>query len=490
MVTDTDNVRVRVAPSPTGDPHVGLAFTTMFNYLFAKKYGGKIILRIDDTDRRRYREHSESQIVGYLQWLGFNWDGGPRTHDEKRSYCQSHRLDIYQRYVGQLLASGDAYYCFCSSERLKQLREQQRSAKQTPQYDRHCRWLSSATIEEKLAKKEPYVIRMATPLQGETTFRDELRGEITIANQQLDDQVLIKSDGYPTYHLANVVDDHEMEISHVIRAEEWLSSTPKHVLIQRALGINRPRFIHLPILRNPDHSKISKRKGPVSLAVFFTLGVLPDALLNYLAHIGGSIDHDEEILDFETMVENFNPQKINLGGPVFDQRKLVWFNQQHIRRLTPEEFIKYMNDPMLQFPNVFNERFFARLFELFQPRLEYLGDFWPQAQFFFASKVLDDYQEVVPKGRSVAEICCGLRLVVKQFEKLSKWSWWNPEKIKESLQWAVTVSGLTTKELYIAVRLLITGTKKSPDLAQTIYLLGSRIVIHRLREYLAAKDDK
>lgn len=190
------------------------------------------------------------------------------------------------------------------------------------------------------------------------------------------------------------------------------------------------------------------------------------------------------------MVENFNPQKINLGGPVFDQRKLVWFNQQHIRRLTPEEFIKYMNDPMLQFPNVFNERFFARLFELFQPRLEYLGDFWPQAQFFFASKVLDDYQEVVPKGRSVAEICCGLRLVVKQFEKLSKWSWWNPEKIKESLQWAVTVSGLTTKELYIAVRLLITGTKKSPDLAQTIYLLGSRIVIHRLREYLAAKDDK
>ena len=415
MVTDTDNVRVRVAPSPTGMPHVGLAFTALFNYLFAKKHGGRMILRIDDTDRERCRHRSEEQITSYLRWLGLECDEGPNIGISRQSYHQSRRLYIYRRYSRQLLASGDAYYCFCSSERLDRLREQQRAAKQTPQYDRHCRWLSSATIEQRLAKKEPHVIRLATPLRGATTFRDELRGNITINNRQLDDQVLIKSDKYPTYHFANVVDDHEFRISHVIRAEEWLSSTPKHVLLQRALGISPPRFIHLPILRNQDHSKISKRKSPVSLNIFADLGILPDALLNYLAHIGGSIDHDEEIFDRETMVNNFNPQRINLGGPVFDRQKLVWFNQQYIRKLDSKEFIHYMRVSLGQFPHHFDDPFFSRLFELFQPRLGYLGDFWPQAQFFFAADVLDDYQDVVPKGCSVAEICRGLQLVIEEF---------------------------------------------------------------------------
>ena len=490
MVTDTNNVRVRLAPSPTGYPHIGLAFTALFNYLFAKKHRGRMVLRIDDTDRERFLEKSEEQIISCLQWLGLHWDEGPDCHVLRNNYRQSSRLAIYQRYSKQLLASGDAYCCFCSSERLNQLLEEKRATKEIPQYDRHCRWLSSATIDQKLAREEPYVIRFTTPLQGETTFRDQLRGDITIANRQLNDQVLIKSDGYPTYHFASVVDDHEMDISHVIRAEEWLSSTPKHVLLQRALGFNRPQFIHLPILRNPDHSKISKRKSPVSLDVFMSLGILPNALLNYLAHIGGSIDHRDEVFDLETMIKNFNPQRLNLGGPVFDRQKLVWFNQQHIRKLAPEEFIRYMKSPMEHFPEYFSEHFFCRLFELFKPRLEYLGDFWPQAQFFFAAKVLDDYRNVVPQGRSVAEICHGLQLVIEQFERLAKVSWWTPDEIKEALQWSVKASGLKTKELYMAIRLLTTGTKKSPDLTQTLYLLGSCMVIHRLQEYLSAKDDQ
>ena len=490
MVAGTDNVRVRVAPSPTGDPHVGLAFTTLFNYLFAKKHRGQMILRIDDTDRERYRPDSEKRIIDYLHWLGLHWDEGANTGTSERLCYQSRRLDIYQRYSRQLLASGDGYYCFCSDQRLKQLRDNQRAAKQTPQYDRHCRWLSSATIEQKLADKEPSVIRLAIPLRGETTFRDELRGDITIANQQLDDQVLIKSDNYPTYHFANVVDDHELAISHVIRAEEWLSSTPKHVVLQRALGVNRPRFIHLPILRNHDQSKISKRKSPVSLAVFAELGILPEALLNYLAHIGGSIDHHQEIFDLDTMIENFNPQQLNLGGPVFDRQKLVWFNQQYLRKLTPEKFLHYMIHRLGKFPSSQEDRFFSQLFELFRPRLEYLGDFWSQARFFFVAKVLDNYSNVVPKGCSVVEIRRGLRLVIEQFEQLADGSCWTPEKIKESLRWSVETSKLKTRELYMTVRLLTTGTKQSPDLVQTLYLLGSNIVIFRLREYLATEDDQ
>ena len=324
-------VRVRIAPSPTGDPHVGTAYIGLFNYAFAKKNNGDFLLRIEDTDRTRFSSDSEQQIFDAMHWLGLNYDEGPDVGGAKGPYRQSERFHIYKEYAEKLVEKGKAYYCFCTPDRLSKLRERQIAMKQAPGYDRHCRNLTDEEVKQKLAENTPYVIRLKMPYEGDTIVRDELRGEIVFENSKIDDQVLLKSDGFPTYHLANIVDDHLMEITHVIRAEEWIASTPKHIQLYKAFGWDEPKWYHMPLLRNADKSKISKRKNPVSLNYYVEEGYLKEGLLNFLALMGWSFGGDREIFTLEEMIENFSFDRISLGGPVFDLVKLGWVNNQHMK---------------------------------------------------------------------------------------------------------------------------------------------------------------
>ena len=330
-------VRVRIAPSPTGDPHVGTAYIGLFNYAFAKKNNGDFLLRIEDTDRTRFSSDSEQQIFDAMHWLGLNYDEGPDVGGAKGPYRQSERFHIYKEYAEKLVEKGKAYYCFCTPDRLSKLRERQIAMKQAPGYDRHCRNLTDEEVKQKLAENTPYVIRLKMPYEGDTIVRDELRGEIVFENSKIDDQVLLKSDGFPTYHLANIVDDHLMEITHVIRAEEWIASTPKHIQLYKAFGWDEPKWYHMPLLRNADKSKISKRKNPVSLNYYVEEGYLKEGLLNFLALMGWSFGGDREIFTLEEMIENFSFDRISLGGPVFDLVKLGWVNKQHMKLMDLKE---------------------------------------------------------------------------------------------------------------------------------------------------------
>ena len=318
-------VRVRIAPSPTGDPHVGTAYIALFNYVFAKKSGGQFILRIEDTDRARSTKDSEEAILRALKWIGLSWDEGPDVGGPHGPYRQSERADIYSAHAKLLIETKNAYRCFCTEARLQSLRAQQMAEKKQLGYDGNCRNLNQNEIESHLANNEPYVVRLAMPKEGVTIVHDGLRAAAPeYQNATIDDQVLLKSDGFPTYHLANVVDDHLMRITHVIRAEEWISSTPKHLQLYQAFGWERPRFYHMPLLRNSDKSKISKRKNPVSLDYYRDAGYLPEALLNFLGLMGFSFGGDREKFTLPEMIEAFDWSKVSTGGPVFDLAKLSW----------------------------------------------------------------------------------------------------------------------------------------------------------------------
>lgn len=472
-------VRVRVAPSPTGDPHVGLAFTALFNYLYARSHGGAFVFRLEDTDRTRLRPDSEQRLLEGLRWLGISWEEGPDQGGPHAPYRQSERLPLYQRSVATLLHSGRAYRCFCSAERLERVRAAQRGQQQIPRYDRHCRALPADKVEQLCTEGVPSVVRLKAPLEGATVFHDELRGEISIANSQLDDAVLLKSDGYPVYHLASVVDDHAMQISHVIRAEEWLSSTPKHILLYEALGFAPPCFLHLPILRNRDHSKISKRKNPVALRLFAQLGILPAALVNYLALIGGSIAHEEEVFDLDTMVGAFAPQRLNLGGPVFDMQKLLWLNQQHIQNMGADAFVHYVREEMLSAARL------RRIYPLLRTRLEDFSQFFAKAAFFFDG--VQDYQQQLAElgGKPIAELRQVMGTLLAHWENLTTWT---QADIKAALHAVQRESGWKTKDLYMPLRLLVTGRKNSPELLPVLELLGRELVSYRLRAFVAGQE--
>ncbi|HET6583633.1 MAG TPA: glutamate--tRNA ligase, partial [Nannocystaceae bacterium] len=333
--------RVRIAPSPTGDPHVGTAYIALFNYAFAKRTGGTFVLRIEDTDQERSSRSSETAIFEALHWLGLHWDEGPDVGGPHGPYRQSERTDLYRTHTHELLARGEAYRCFCTRERLDALRKAQVAAKvEHPGYDRHCRDLDPAEAERRAAAGEAHVVRMKVPLSGEVVVKDELRAEpVRFGVEQIDDQVLVKSDGFPTYHLANVVDDHHMGITHVIRGEDWLSSTPKHVLLYRAFGWEPPRFYHLSLLRNADRSKLSKRKNPVSIFHYRALGYLPETFLNFLGTMGFSMPDGRERFGLAELIEAFDFSRLSIGGPVFDPVKLAAWNGEDIRAMDPDALL-------------------------------------------------------------------------------------------------------------------------------------------------------
>jgi glutamyl-tRNA synthetase len=469
-------VKTRIAPSPTGDPHVGTAYVALFNYAFAKRNGGRFVLRIEDTDRQRSTQESETMILEALRWIGLEWDEGPDVGGEDGPYRQSERTAIYREHVDQLVASGAAYPCFCTRERLDELRAQQKAAKQQLGYDGHCRSLPRKEGAARCVAGEPHVIRLAMPDDGETVVHDLLRGEITFANQQIDDQILIKSDGQPTYHLANVVDDHLMGISHVIRAEEWISSLPKHVQLYRSFGWQLPVFCHLPLLRNADKSKISKRKNPVSLGYYRTAGILPEALLNYLALMGWAMPDERDQFTLDEFVASFRLEDISLGGPVFDLEKLTWLNGKYLRDLDAEAFFERLRDVPL------SDDYLQQVIPLVQERVDTLADFTAYASFFFVGEVDFDPKalpKLVAKNRTPPQTAKLFRALLE--ERLDAISEWSAESLEQALRVFCESHELSPKELFMPLRIALTGRTATPPLFETMEVLGKERCRWRLR---------
>jgi glutamyl-tRNA synthetase len=485
-------IRVRIAPSPTGDPHVGTAYIGLINFLYARQRGGKFVLRIEDTDRARFVATSEQMIFDALRWVGLTWDEGPDVGGPFGPYRQSERTQIYRDHAELLIANGTAYRCFCTPAELESSRQQQMAAKLPPRYAGTCRSLSPETIEANLAEQKTYVIRMKVPLEGSTTFRDELRGDITFEHTNVDDQVLMKSDGFPTYHLANVVDDHLMQITDVIRAEEWISSTPKHVLLYQAFGWPAPRFWHMPLLRNIDKSKISKRKNPVSLVYYRQAGFLPEAVVNFLGLMGGGMSDsgnpetaaiaavpsgkpsEADIFSLQDMIDRFRVDKIRLGGPVFDLTKLKWLNGEYLRRITPEDFYSRLRSTIL------SDDYLKQIAALVQTRIETLGQFGDLTHFFFAENILPDQAVFLPKKRTLEET---LAFASEQLTVLEATEW-TIEALEPALKALGEAHTWSVKENFMLLRAIVTGSTMSPPLLESLMVFGKARTLDRHRRFL------
>ncbi len=473
------DVRVRVAPSPTGAPHVGTAFIALFNVLFARAQGGKLLLRIEDTDQARSRIEHEHLLISALNWLGLAWDEGPDVGGDYGPYRQSERLDIYARYANQLIDSGHAYYSFVTSQELTTWRDKGQSQGEPPPYV-HERDLDPGAGRDRVAKGEPHVIRMKVPDQGQCIVEDVLRDPITFELDQIDDQVLMKSDGFPTYHLAVVVDDHLMEITHVIRGEEWINSTPKHLLLYQWFGWQPPVHAHLPLLLNPDRSKMSKRRNPTSIDYYRRAGFLPEALLNYLALMAyppapsAGEAEGEEKFTVDSLAERFALEKINLGGSVFDLEKLRWLSGRYLREdLSSDQILIALKQWAL------NDETLAAMVPMMQSRMETLGDFMPKCAFFFATDVDPTTQDLVPDKREPEDVVQILQTVIWALEALDPWSAAAVEAAVRSIadHWEWPVRDVT-RPLYAATM----GQPVGPPLFESIALLGTDMTRVRLQK--------
>ncbi len=481
-------IRVRIAPSPTGDPHVGTAYIGLLNYIYARQHSGQFILRIEDTDRTRFVPTSEQMIFDSLRWVGLTWDEGPDVGGPYGPYRQSERTAIYREHAEILLANGHAYRSFETAEELEAMRRQQIAAKVPPRYNGAHRHLTQAQIDAYLAEGRPYTVRLKVPENQSTTFSDELRGPITFDHNNVDDQVLLKSDGFPTYHLANVVDDHLMRITDVIRAEEWISSTPKHVLLYAAFGWELPRFWHMPLLRNTDKSKISKRKNPVSLVFYQQSGYLPQAMLNFLGLLGGGMAQPTEqeivsrglntkegdIFSLAEMLEKFDFRRISLGGPVFDLVKLKWLNGEYLRKLTPEEFFTALRVTIL------SDSYIRAIAPLVQSRMEILGQFGDMTGFFFADNILPPEPVWLPKKRTFEE---SVAFIAEQLTALEATAW-EAEAIESSLKTLGEAKQWSVKENFMLLRAILTGSTSSPPLVESMVVFGKARTLDRVRRFM------
>jgi glutamyl-tRNA synthetase len=470
-------IRTRIAPSPTGDPHVGTAYVALFNYALARGRGGRFVLRIEDTDRQRSDPASERMIFEALRWLGLEWDEGADVGGPYGPYRQSERSEIYREHAEELVRRGAAYPCFCTPERLATLREEQKARKAAVMgYDGRCRRLDPAEAARRRADGEAFVVRLAMPEEPSMAVSDLLRGEVRFERPQMDDQVLLKSDGFPTYHLANVVDDHLMGISHVVRAEEWLSSLPKHVQLYRSFGWEMPVFCHLPLLRNADRSKISKRKNPVSLDHYRRAGYFPEAMVNFLALMSFSMPDGREEFSLPQFVEAFTLERVSLGGPVFDLEKLTWLNGRYLRRLTTDELIGRLRGHLL------SDEYLSRVLPLCRERVDTLEGFYEYASFFFVGEVAYDaaaLEAMVPEGRAPAEVGKALgALLEKSIDPVLDWS---AENVEASLRGFAEAEGWPPKDLYMTVRVALTGRTATPPLFETVAVLGKEVARRRLR---------
>ena len=473
-----NQVRTRMAPSPTGEMHVGSMATLLKNYAFAKKYNGQFILRIEDTDKVREVEGGVEAIQAIIKRYGLDWDEGPGKGGEYGPYIQSARLDIYRREVQKLIDNDKAYYCFCSKERLAEVKEQQIANKQAPHYDRHCRNISKEEAKQRVASGEEYVVRLRVPENQEITFTDLLRGEITFNSNLIDDQVLLKSDGYPTYHLAVVIDDYLMKISHIMRGEEWISSTPKHVLLYQAFGWSVPVFAHIPVFLNPDgKGKMSKRKGMVSAASFLDRGYLPEAMLNFFMILGWAKKDQEEVISLDEYIKEFEPSDLSSNSVAFDIKKLNWLNGVYIRKLSSEQ-LKEKITPFV--PQNFPAEKVDQILPLIQERLVTLADFEQLTKFFYGP-INYETDLLLKKADSKELVILELNETIKEIEVLANWNVVELEKqimgLQEKKDWH-------RGQFFMMLRIAVTGEKATPPLFDTMVVLGQELVISRLKEAL------
>ncbi|AKK20659.1 glutamate--tRNA ligase [Candidatus Liberibacter africanus] len=473
MIPSPD-VRVRIAPSPTGEPHIGTAYTALFNYLIAKSTGGKFILRIEDTDSKRSTLESENAVIQSLNWCGLNWDEGPDIGGKYGPYRQSERKDIYQPYVQSLLDKKLAFRCFCTAERLEEMRHYQRKMNIPSRYDSRCLELSDQEVENLLKEKKQHVIRLKVPHQGFCVFHDKVYGKMEIPWNAIDMQVLLKSDGMPTYHLANVIDDHLMKITHVARGEEWLSSVPKHILLYQYLNFHIPEFIHLPLIKNPDKSKLSKRKNPTSISYYSAMGYLPEALINFLALLFICKKEEEnELMDMQQLIHHFNLHNLSKSGAVFDQQKLDWLNGRWIReKFSTTEFISRVSQWVKE------KNRLTQALTLAQSRITTLSDLPQMTDFLFKSDLhltKDSFNNIALDPKEIVDI---LKDTQEKFECIQVWK---RENIETALR---NVAKNKEKPLKVVVKplfLTITGSKYSLPLFDSIEILGRSVVYFRLR---------
>ncbi len=462
-------VRVRFAPSPTGALHPGSARTVLFNYLYARKNAGSFILRIEDTDRSRYDPSSLESIMSGIRWLGLGWDEGPDVGGDFGPYFQSDRLDLYHEMVQRLIDDGDAYPCFCLPQRLDELREAQRKAGRPTRYDRHCIDLSDDEVKNRVEAGEIPVIRMKVP-EGRTVVHDLVRGDSTFDNSSQDDQVLLKSDGFPTYHLASVVDDHEMRISHVVRGDEWLASSPKHVILYGMFGWEPPVFVHLPVVLGPDKTKLSKRHGAASVLEFRDMGYLPEAMVNFLAFLGWSPGTGEEIFSLDQLVAAFELEKIQDSPAVFDQAKLDSVNGHHIRALPADEFAARLA-PFV--PDLSGD-LLAAAAPLIQERIQRLTEA-PALLNFLVHRPEQLPTEIVPKRQDLPGTVAALQELRQLFETAAV-----DESLESALREQAETRGWKAGELFMTLRIALTGSPVTPPLLPSAKLLGRTECLVRL----------
>ncbi len=477
MINETP--RVRFAPSPTGFLHVGGLRTALYNYLFAKRNNGTFVLRIEDTDRNRFVEGAVENLIKALKWAGLDFDEGPETGGDFCPYMQSQRLNIYKKYADELIEKGEAYYCFCTPERLKALKEEQEKQK-LPQakYDKLCLHLSNDEIINKLASGIPKVVRLNVKGNHTIRFDDIIREHVEFDSNNVDDQVLIKSDGYPTYHLANVVDDHLMKITHVIRGEEWLSSTPKHVLLYDAFDWERPIFAHLPLLLNPDRSKLSKRQGDVAVEDYRDKGFLKDALINFVALLGWNAGDDREFYYIDELIKSFSLERVNKAGAVFDLQKLNWLNSEHLRKKSLSELLADLRIEIQKSKfksQNFSDDYLAQIIEAMKERVSFVKEFIDNCTYFYEAPT--QYEQKSIEKNWKPETPEHLNKLKEEFASLN-----NPKKedFETALSKISEELNVGKGKLIHPLRLAVSGQSTGPGMFDLLIIIGKDEVVKRI----------
>ncbi|MEH6559560.1 MAG: glutamate--tRNA ligase [Oceanicoccus sp.] len=466
-------VRTRIAPSPTGDPHVGTAYIALFNLCFARKHGGQFVLRIEDTDQTRSTAESEQTIFDSLRWMGLDWDEGPDVGGNYGPYRQSERKDIYQKHAQILVDKGHAFRCYRTADELDALRaglKEQGINRALKPYDLQ---LPQDEVEKREAANAPYVIRMDVPVEGKVDIDDMLRGTMELDWLLVDAQILLKSDGMPTYHLANVVDDHLMEITHVLRGEEWINSAPKHKLLYEYFGWDMPVLCHLPLLRNPDKSKLSKRKNPTSILYYQRMGYLPEAMLNYLGRMGWSMPDESEKFTLQQMLDNFDINRVSLGGPIFDVEKLSWLNGLWIREdLSLEQLAQRLHDW------AFNKDYLDKILPHAQQRMETLSDFIPLASFFAAGMLPVDNRSFDGIKLQDDDLIEALQFALWQLEQLRHWE---RDSLFEAMKILADKMDIKIKDFFAPLFIAISGSTASISVIDSMAILGPDMSRARVR---------
>jgi len=477
------SIRTRFAPSPTGFLHVGGLRTALYNYLFAKKHNGQFILRIEDTDQTRIVPGAIENLIETLHWAGIEFDEGPNKGGPYGPYIQSQRLELYRKHAQELIEKGYAYYCFCSPERLEKMREEQIKLKQQPRYDGTCRRLSQEEVKKKLDEGIPKTIRMKIPEWGELTFHDLIRGDVTINFKTLDDQIILKSDGFPTYHLAVVVDAHYMKISHVIRGEEWLPSTPKHILLYEYLNWKKPQFAHLPLLLNPDRTKLSKRQGDVAVEDYRAKGYLPEAIVNFIALLGWNPGDEREFFKLDELINEFSLERVNKAGAIFDIKKLNWMNSHYIKNSDLDR-ITQLAIPFLKEKgyDVSNFQKVKIIVEAVRTHLEYLAQIVDYVDIFFTEIVEIENGE----AREILKLDTSKTVLEKFIQKLQNLDGEiDREKFKQLMKEIQNETSIKGKNLFMPIRIALTGKTHGPELPLLVEYFGKEKIKQRLEKFIS-----